>query len=52
MIQRQLFENDVDTLLYFLDHFKDLNKMENQLNHRINCLTLRKNVLEDEVRNS
>ena len=52
MLQRQVLENDVDTLLYFLGHLKDLNKMENQLKHGTNCLTLRKNVLEDEVRNS
>jgi hypothetical protein len=52
MVQRQILENDVDTLLYFLDHFKDLNNMKNQLQHMINCLILRKNVLEDESLNS
>ena len=46
---RELFENEADVLVDFLSHFHNFDKMKDQLQHEINCLRLRKKVLEDEI---
>ena len=47
----ELFETDVDTLINYLNKFKNFNGIKNQLQHEINCLVLRKKCLEDEMPN-
>lgn len=47
----ELFEIDIDALINCLNHFKKFNDIKDQLQHEINCLILRKKVLEDEIPN-
>ncbi len=51
MKQFELFEIDVDELIKCLNQFKNFNGIKNRLQHEINCLTLRKKILEDEIPN-
>lgn len=49
MNYRELFEVEVDTLIDYLSQFHDFDNRKLQLQHEINCLLLRKKVLEDEI---
>ena len=46
---RELFETEVDILINYLSQFHNFDNMKNQLQHEVNCLLLRKKVLEDEI---
>jgi transposase len=46
---RELFENEADILVDYLSQFHNFDKIKNQLQHEINCLLLKKKVLEDEI---
>ncbi len=46
---KELFENEADILIDYLSQFNDFDNRKNQLQHDINCLMLRKKVLEDEI---
>jgi len=51
MKQYGLLEEDVYTLIDNLNQIKTFNITKNQLQHEVNCLILRKKVLEDEIPN-
>jgi hypothetical protein len=46
---RELFENEADKLVDYLSHFHEFHTIKDQLQHEINCLLLKKKVLEDEI---
>jgi hypothetical protein len=47
----ELFENDVNSLINYINQFRNLKDIKNQLEHEINCLILKKKCLEDEIPN-
>ena len=47
----EFFEIDVNDLIKCLNQFKNFNGLKNRLQHEINCLTLKKKCLEDEIPN-
>lgn len=44
----ELLDSDVNVLLDYLHQFKTLNDKKNQLQHEVNCLSIRKMSLENE----
>lgn len=51
MKQFKLFENDVNTLINYLNQIKNFNITKNQLQYEINYLILKKKCMEDELPN-
>ena len=46
---RELFDTEVDILIDYLSQMHNFDNMKDLLQHEINCLLLRKKVLEDEI---
>jgi transposase len=47
---RELFDTEADILIDYLSQIHYFDNMKDQLQHEINCLLLRKKVLEDEIK--
>jgi len=46
---RELFDTEADILINYLSQLHYFDSMKDQLQHEINCLLLKKKVLEDEI---